>query len=145
MRGSVGVWNNANTWVITEWYLHVAGYVFLLIVGACVVVCVVLVVCAAVKTGVEDVSNIHWVGVLVARMLLLTVVFWKATCYTVMVLFCTRVHQLDVYCHSTVLLLFWILSYLRVKWHPQICPFKVFQHQFAVQITSVSIFQMSQT
>ena len=46
----------------------------MLIVGACVVVCVVL-VCAAVKTGVEDVSNIHLVGVLVARMLLLTVVF----------------------------------------------------------------------
>ena len=55
-------------------------------------------------------------GYLVARMLLLTVFFfWKATCYTVMVLYCTRVHQLDVYCHSTVLLLFWILSYLRVK------------------------------
>ena len=34
-----------------------------------------------------------------------------------MVLYCTRVHQLDVqvYCHSTVLLLFWILTYLRVK------------------------------
>ena len=32
-----------------------------------------------------------------------------------MVLYCTRVHQLDVYCHYTVLLLFWILSYLRVK------------------------------
>ena len=39
----------------------------------------------------------------------------KTTCYTVMVLYCARVHQLDVYCHSTVLLLFWILSYFRVK------------------------------
>ena len=29
----------------------------MLIVDVCVVVCVVLVVCAAVKTGVEDVSN----------------------------------------------------------------------------------------
>ena len=57
MRESVGVRNNANTWVIIEWYLHVAGCVFLLIVGVCVVVCVVLVLCAAVKTGVEDVSN----------------------------------------------------------------------------------------
>ena len=54
-------------------------------------------------------------GFLVASMLFLTVVFWKTTCYTVMVLYCTRVHQLDVYCHSTVLLLFWILSCLRVK------------------------------
>ena len=53
----MGVRNNANIWVIIEWYLHVAGYVFLLIVGVCVVVCVVL-VCVAVKTGVEDVSNI---------------------------------------------------------------------------------------
>ena len=35
MRESVGVWNNANTWVIIEWYLRVAGYVFLLIVGVC--------------------------------------------------------------------------------------------------------------
>ena len=57
MRESVGVWNNANTWVIIEWYLHVAGCVCLLIVCVCVVVCVVLVLCAAVKTGVEDVSN----------------------------------------------------------------------------------------
>ena len=86
---------------------HVAGYVFLLIV----VVCVVLVVCAAVKTGVENVSNI----LLCVRILLLTVFFFLTTCYTVMVLFRTRVHQLDIYCHSTVLLLFWILSYLRVK------------------------------
>ena len=38
------------------WLLYVAGYIFLLIVGVCVVVCMVL-VCAAVKTGVEDVSN----------------------------------------------------------------------------------------
>ena len=57
MTESVGVWNNANTWVIIEWYLHVAGYVFLLIIGVRVVVCVVPVVCAAVKTSVEDVSN----------------------------------------------------------------------------------------
>ena len=39
----MGVRNNANIWVISEWYLHVAGYVFLLIVGACIVVCMVLV------------------------------------------------------------------------------------------------------
>ena len=43
----------------------------MLIAGVCVVVCVVLVLCAAVKTGVEDVSS----GFLVARLLLLTVVF----------------------------------------------------------------------
>ena len=115
MREWVGVWNNTNIWVIIEWYLHVAGYVFLLIVGVCVVVCVVL-VCVAVKTGVEDVSNI----LLCAGSWLRVCCFWpwffeKTTCYTVMVLYCTRVHQLDVYCHSTVLLLFWILSYLRVK------------------------------
>ena len=41
--------------------------------------------------------------------------FEKTKCYTVMVLYCTRVHQLDVYCHSTVLLLFWILYYLCMK------------------------------
>jgi len=57
MRETVRVWNNANTWVIIEWYLHVAGHVFLLIVGVCVVVCVVLVFCAAFNTGVEYVSN----------------------------------------------------------------------------------------
>ena len=46
------------------------------IVDVCVVVCVVLVLCAAVKTGVEDVSNmLLCAGFLVARMLLLTVVF----------------------------------------------------------------------
>ena len=58
------------------WLLYVVDCVFLLIVGACVVVCVVLVVCAAVKTGVEDVSNIllcvgSWLHVF------LTVVFLK--------------------------------------------------------------------
>jgi len=36
-------------------------------------------------------------------------------CYTVMILYCTQVHQVDVYCHSTILLLFWILFYLCVK------------------------------
>ena len=99
------MWNNANTWVIIEWYLHVAAYVCLLIVGVCVVVCVVLVVCAAVKTGVEDASNM----LLCAGSLLRVCCFWprffeKTTCYTVMVLYCTQVHQLGVYCHSTVIL-----------------------------------------
>ena len=48
--------------------LYVVGFVFLVIVGTCVVVCVVL--CAELKTGVEDMSNILLcAGFLVARRL----------------------------------------------------------------------------
>ena len=32
-----------------------------------------------------------------------------------MVLYCTRAHQLDVYCRYTVLLFFWVLPYLCMK------------------------------
>jgi hypothetical protein len=113
MRESVGVWNNANTWIIIERYLHVAVLVNRRCVrggarGPCLV-------CCGQDRRQSCVQYTLVCGFLVTRMLLLTAVFWKTTCYTVMVLYCTRVHQLDVYCHSTVLLLFWILSYLRVK------------------------------
>ena len=112
----MGVWNNVNTWVIIEWYLHVAGYVFLLIVGVCVVVCMVLVFCAAFKTGVEDVSIMF----LCATSWLHVCCFWRwifkknyvLHCHGFVLHTCSPVKCiLPVHCF----VLFWILSYLCVK------------------------------
>jgi len=82
----------------------------------------VLVLCAAVKTAVEDESNMLCVRLLGCAYAAFDSGFLKKTMgYTVMVLYCTRVHQLDVYCHCTVLLLLWILSYFRVKKNVIVC------------------------
>jgi hypothetical protein len=79
------------------------------------VVCVVLCVRAAVKTGVEDVSNM-----LLCAGSCLRVCCFDRDFFKNYVLHCHgfvlhTVHQIAVYCHYTVLLLFWILSYLCAK------------------------------
>ena len=72
--------------------------------------------CAAFKTGVEHVSNmILCAGFLVARLLLLAVVFFLNYVLHCHGFVLHTVHQLAVYCHYTVLLLFWILSHLCAK------------------------------